>query len=79
VDAEEGGYGEGGGGSHAPEEREGLAARAARPKMLAVDLDCGLDGMPHICALWDLSLARMAAYDKGSVWLATKAQVATSV
>jgi hypothetical protein len=79
VDAEGGGEGEVGGGGHALGGREGLAAGAARPKMLAVDLDCGLDGLPHICALWDLSLARVAAHDKGSVWLATKAQVAICV
>jgi len=53
---------------------EGRArASDSRPKMLVLDLWCGLDGLPAVCNVWDEQLARISELgSRGHVWRATK-------
>lgn len=53
---------------------EGITAPSdCRPKMLVLDLWCGVDGLPGVCDVWDKALGEMSKMGaRGRVWLATK-------
>ena len=63
--------GGGGGGSQRDESR--TSHSHCRPKMLVLDLSCGVDGLPGVCDVWDTRLRQVSELGaRGRVWLATK-------